>query len=216
MSHRWSEDSTALLQNLAASKLTWREIANRMTRRFRVAYTIDMVKRKIDRLGLSKNRIPVQRWTDERVALLRELAAKKLTMREIARQMTDQLGVPHTKDIVKNQMGRLGLSLRQIQEEADNAGFQAADVPTTAPVAQPQGRALSNLEVEQRAFQDIMLMVLPAPKHCQYPFGQPGRVGFRFCGDATVPGKAYCEEHCKNCFVRVPPVNREGSRSYAA
>jgi hypothetical protein len=190
-----------------------REIAERMTEQFRVPYTMDMVRSKIRRLDLSKNRIPMQRWTDERLVLLRELAAENLTAREIARQMTDQLGVPHTNDIVKNKMSKLSLSRRQIQEEADNAAFQEADVPTTASVAQPQVRALSNLKMPPTAFQDLMLSVLPPPKRCQYPFCQPGRTGFRFCGAATVPGKAYCAEHCKLAFVRFR--DREESRAYA-
>ena len=129
----WSKERVAALKELAATELTLREIGERMKERFGIACTKDSVKRKIDGLGLSRR---TNRWSDERVAVLTDLAAKNLTMSEIGRQMTERFGIPHTKDMVREKMGRLGLSRRQIQEEASR--------PTSEPVTQPQGRALLN------------------------------------------------------------------------
>ncbi len=31
---------------------------------------------------------------------------------------------------------------------------------------------------------------------CRWPIGHPGEPEFRFCGDARVPGRPYCADHC--------------------
>jgi GcrA cell cycle regulator len=182
----WSKERVAALKELAATELTLREIGERMKERFGIACTKDSVKRKIDGLGLSRR---TNRWSDERVAVLTDLAAKNLTMSEIGRQMTERFDTPHTKDMVREKMGRLGLSRRQIQEEASR--------PTSEPVTQPQGRALLNLKVAPETCWPIRY------RTCQYPIGEPGRSTFRLCGDPAMPGKPYCEEHGKRCFVRL-------------
>jgi hypothetical protein len=38
---------------------------------------------------------------------------------------------------------------------------------------------------------------------CQWPIGEPGNTGFRFCGDPSQPGRPYCEDHCKIAYVVV-------------
>lgn len=38
---------------------------------------------------------------------------------------------------------------------------------------------------------------------CQWPIGEPGNKGFRFCGDPSQPGRPYCEDHCKVAYVVV-------------
>jgi len=70
----WSKERVAALKELAATELTLREIGERMKERFGIACTKDSVKRTIDGLGLSRR---TNRWSDERVAVLTDLAAKK-------------------------------------------------------------------------------------------------------------------------------------------
>jgi GcrA cell cycle regulator len=89
----------------------------------------------------------------------------------------------------------------------------APDVSAKAPAAKVNNRVGIPKLLDSKVLPGIVLSVLPPPKRCQYPIGEPGRASFRFCDDVTVPGKAYCAEHCKNCFVRL--VNREESRSHA-
>jgi GcrA cell cycle regulator len=54
----------------------------------------------------------------------------------------------------------------------------------------------------------VKRMHVPAPlphvveRHCQWPIGHPGADDFRFCGDAAVPGKPYCESHCHVAYRR--------------
>lgn len=47
---------------------------------------------------------------------------------------------------------------------------------------------------------------IPAAGHrtipCQWPIGEPGKKDFRFCDDASIPGKSYCDEHIKLAYVR--------------
>jgi GcrA cell cycle regulator len=44
---------------------------------------------------------------------------------------------------------------------------------------------------------------LPPPITCSWPLGEPGKKGFQFCGKTCLPGKPYCDEHCKLAYVRV-------------
>ena len=38
---------------------------------------------------------------------------------------------------------------------------------------------------------------------CCWPIGEPGTRDFRFCDDASEPGRPYCEEHVKIAYVKV-------------
>ncbi len=38
---------------------------------------------------------------------------------------------------------------------------------------------------------------------CCWPIGEPGTKAFRFCDDASLPGKPYCDEHAKLAYVRI-------------
>jgi GcrA cell cycle regulator len=38
---------------------------------------------------------------------------------------------------------------------------------------------------------------------CCWPIGEPGTKTFRFCDDASLPGKPYCDEHAKLAYVKI-------------
>lgn len=44
---------------------------------------------------------------------------------------------------------------------------------------------------------------------CCWPIGEPGRPGFRFCDDLSVPGKPYCQHHAATAYVK-PTGRRDG------
>ena len=52
-------------------------------------------------------------------------------------------------------------------------------------------------------------VVPPAPRPygrvvtCCWPIGEPGTRSFRFCDDASEPGRPYCSEHAKLAYVKV-------------
>jgi len=44
---------------------------------------------------------------------------------------------------------------------------------------------------------------LPRPGRCRWPRGEPGQVGFRWCGSKAAPGKPYCRRHVTAARERV-------------
>ena len=51
------------------------------------------------------------------------------------------------------------------------------------------------------------------PGMCSWPEGEPGTEGFYFCGCDSVPGKPYCDYHCKRAYVKVLKENRKANRA---
>ena len=53
-----------------------------------------------------------------------------------------------------------------------------------------------------------VLRAVPTPKlggrvtPCCWPIGEPGTRSFRFCDEASVGGKPYCEEHAARAYVK--------------
>ncbi len=49
---------------------------------------------------------------------------------------------------------------------------------------------------------------------CQWPYGEPGKEDFRFCGKSTHEGFSYCAEHVGMAYREVDP-RRNRSRNVA-
>ena len=47
----------------------------------------------------------------------------------------------------------------------------------------------------------------PRAQSCRWPNGEPGQVGFHFCGDPAEPGKPYCAPHCKRAYRLVKAID---------
>ncbi|MDR3530026.1 MAG: GcrA family cell cycle regulator [Rhodopila sp.] len=62
--------------------------------------------------------------------------------------------------------------------------------PVTAPAPRP---VMPSAPIQARR---------SAPSCC-WPIGEPGTKAFRFCDDASVPGKPYCDEHAKLAYVKI-------------
>lgn len=76
-----------------------------------------------------------------------------------------------------------------------------APTPIVPPKAAPQAPRVAPvafaITLGNRASRQF-----PPERKCQFPIGQPGTKGFRFCGEkVTTPGP-YCDEHRKVCYVR--------------
>ena len=39
---------------------------------------------------------------------------------------------------------------------------------------------------------------------CLWPIGDPSHSDFHFCGDPSVVGKPYCEQHCEIAYITKP------------
>ncbi|HET6607086.1 MAG TPA: GcrA family cell cycle regulator [Rhodopila sp.] len=68
-----------------------------------------------------------------------------------------------------------------------------APVPSAPPMRQepPPVRAVSSTPMRRSA------------PTCCWPIGEPGTKSFRFCDDASLPGKPYCDEHARLAYVRI-------------
>ncbi len=150
-------------------------------------------------------------WTDDRVAMLRELWTKGLSASQIAVQLG---GV--SRNAVIGKAHRLGLESRPSPIRGGGGGSRSR-----------RNRAISRA-IEARALRGTMAdeeiggeKVVPEPgekiieqalapparpvsdvKECLWPIGDPGDAGFGFCGQDTAPGRPYCFDHCAVAYIR--------------
>lgn len=111
-------------------------------------------------------------WTPERVAELERLWATGTTTAEIGRLLNV------TKNAVVGKSHRLGLPGRPSPIRRVAVIAPAAPPPTPPAVVGYNGPP------------------------CQWPYGDPGKEEFHFCGAPAIPERPYCEEHCKLAYVR--------------
>ena len=104
-------------------------------------------------------------WTEERVALLRQLWGSGKSASEIAEMIG---GV--SRNAVIGKAHRLGLSGRPSPIKKKKA--EAAE-------SKPSGATILSL----------------TDRMCRWPIGDPKQPGFRFCGKPTAGGLPYCAEH---------------------
>ena len=45
--------------------------------------------------------------------------------------------------------------------------------------------------------------------NCQWPIGDPQEKDFTFCGDKSMEGKPYCENHCNIAYVDERELRKE-------
>ncbi len=112
-------------------------------------------------------------WSDERVEQLKELWASGKTAAEIAKELGDGL----TRNAIIGKAHRLGLSGRitPVQKKVDKPlPPEVNDIPA-------KNGGISLLELTE--------------KTCRYPYGDPKKPNFHFCGSNCLPGLPYCAEH---------------------
>lgn len=117
-------------------------------------------------------------WTDERVEQLKTLWGAGRTAAEIAKELGDGL----TRNAVIGKAHRLGLSGRitPVQKKIDKPL-----PPETKQIAAKNG-GISLLELTE--------------KTCRYPYGDPQKSGFHFCGGNSLPGLPYCSHHAEIAY----------------
>ena len=121
-------------------------------------------------------RIMTMTWTPERVAELKRLWATGATTAEIGRMLDV------SKNAVVGKTHRLGLPGRPSPIKRE-----AIKVPSSPPPP-PLMAAPTVVKYHGRP--------------CQWPFGDPGKEDFHFCGAPAIPERPYCDEHCKLAYVR--------------
>jgi GcrA cell cycle regulator len=121
-------------------------------------------------------------WTDERVALLKQLWGEGKTAAEIAKE----LGEGVTRNAVIGKAHRLKLSNRvsPIQQNDNVKQEEAPKKPEPVKVKPKGGVKLADLK----------------ERMCRWPVGDPKEADFHFCGCQVTPGLPYCAEHAKTAY----------------
>jgi len=142
----------------------------------------------------------------ERVELLRAWRAEGLSLRECGRRLgiskNAVAGFCHRHQIEgpPAQAVRLEAALAALERKRERTRLAMAKARAAAPKPiverRPEPAPPPRLDLQRAA-------IVPV-RGCQYPIGQPARVGFYFCGDPVAPGAPYCPDHVRLCWQRLP------------
>lgn len=142
-------------------------------------------------------------WTDERVSLLKKLWGEGHTAAEIAKQLG---GV--TRNAVIGKAHRMKLSGRvspiQQNKKPANKNVERKPVSEKLKVASTSEKTVPTKSKEAvpapvKSDKLYSLMDLK-PRMCRWPCGDPKEEEFGFCGDNSMAGLPYCEEHAKMAY----------------
>jgi GcrA cell cycle regulator len=75
--------------------------------------------------------------------------------------------------------------------------------PTTTPLPPAAGPAAAPPAAPAPRLQAVAPRPYGRIVTCCWPLGEPGTKTFRFCDEASMPGKPYCEEHAQVAYVKV-------------
>jgi GcrA cell cycle regulator len=152
-------------------------------------------------------------WTDDRVAVLKNLWQEGLSASQIAKQLG---GV--TRNAVIGKVHRLGLAgratpsrppkrtprLQRPRTVASIAPRQRPVQPSVPAVAAPQ------LEPLRRDDGAVTTVLTLNDRVCRWPIGDPTDKDFAFCGRPSCSGP-YCTEHARVAFQ---PQTQRKKRTY--
>ena len=150
-------------------------------------------------------------WTDDRVAMLRELWTKGLSASQIAVQLG---GV--SRNAVIGKAHRLGLESRPSPIRGGGSGsrsrrnraisraLEARALRGTMANEENGGEPVEPDHGERITHQPLAPPARPVSdvKDCLWPIGDPADDSFGFCGQDTSPGRPYCTEHCAVAYIR--------------
>jgi GcrA cell cycle regulator len=159
-------------------------------------------------------------WAEETIARLRALWDEGLSTAEIGRR----LGV--SKNAVVGKAHRLDLPARPSPIRRDGSGSskprRSAPRRVAGPTLPPLSSAASTASGQGPAMAPSLAAFAPKPVPvpparvappaprpygrvvtCCWPLGEPGTRSFRFCDEASEPGKPYCPDHVKLAYVKV-------------
>ena len=136
------------------------------------------------------------KWDEESKTRLRELWDTGLSTSKIGEQM----GL--TKNAIIGAAHRLKLRPR-----ASPIAYAARSIPRPVMVHKDQEKPVQAVKIAAPVIQPKPKKVLHTPgntlrRTCCFPSGDPGKVGFRFCGKTTVLGKPYCATCCEIAYIK--------------
>lgn len=112
----------------------------------------------------------------------------------IAKELSDQFGIPITRNSVIGRVYRLKLSMPQpciiLRKPCASAPARPVERKRSVPKSTPPKPFNPTLPIEP----DKQVSLLDAgPEHCRYPFGE--KQSLMFCGREPLEGCDYCAEH---------------------
>jgi hypothetical protein len=157
------------------------------------------VKNKFQALkqGVAKQPyVPVNpTWTDERLAMLRDLCAKGLTTRKIAERINEATHGTFSKNAICGAIGRNGLSKPRYRRPPSERADRAVDKrlrTNRRPVDLPVYEGGLDLPFMDRA-----------RNQCAWPTRGEG-LEMLICGHKTPDGHSYCAFHCSLAYRDTP------------
>ena len=147
-------------------------------------------------------------WNDDTIARLRALWDEDHSTAEIGRRM----GI--TKNAVVGKAHRLELPGRESPIRARTSEPSQPRQPRQLRTAAPNLPPLPSLAAPAKAPAPAAPLSPPRRRHgppgqpCCWPIGEPGRPGFRFCGEGTARGRPYCPEHTSIAYAPRPGRGR--------
>ena len=146
-------------------------------------------------------------WTDEKVEQLRELHAKALPYSVIARQLG------FTKNAVIGKAHRLKLHCLRgnINDPYPLKPKKYAGVPSRHRTRERESPPVANSPASpylETPEDELLTIFEVCDGRCRFPIGNPGTVGFGFCGQRTKGGSIYCEHHMAQCSHASPYLPR--------
>ena len=157
-------------------------------------------------------------WTPERIQHLRTLWAESHSTQEIGRKMgvsknaivgkAHRLNLPARPSPIKRQDPRPPALPRQGRKPSlpPLKILTLATTPVLAP--KPAVATLPFKAVVEPVRRPVAYSHRTGS--CCWPIGEPGRPGFRFCGDPVMaPNRPYCEDHCDLAYVKKTVRRRE-------
>ncbi len=123
-------------------------------------------------------------WTDDRIAILKKLWDDGLT----ASQIATELGEGVTRNAVIGKAHRLELKGRPSPVKSDS---KKAKAKKPKKAAKNSSKKVSLLDLTERI--------------CKWPIGHPGEDDFHFCGQESLAGHPYCQNHCAEAYQAQAP-----------
>ena len=186
----WPEEKVQRLRYLVSRGLTMTDICYALEDEFGLPCSTETLRTRLrlhDIQTPGPTWKPPTPWSEAKIQRLTALVAEGLTCRQIATKFRAEFGTTHGKDVIKTKIRQLGLR-------------QKVAEPEPVEPAEPPVRELSILKVPDMPCRPLKVLY----RQCQFPIGEPRRRDFRLCGDPVPPGRPYCDEHRKLCWIRQP------------
>jgi len=196
----WDEETIRSLRDLWAQGLSTAEIGRRLS------VSKNAIVGKAHRLDLDARPSPIRRDAakpaTERAAPLPRMAGPTLPplassgVEVYPSPAVDQPAVAAPPIVTPAVLESIEVSPSNVQplRPAPVIAMRPVALPPPAPVITPSPRvSLPSMPIQTRR----------STPSCCWPIGEPGTKAFRFCDDASLPGKPYCDEHAKLAYVRI-------------